>query len=293
MARRRWLLSAVSLVFLLGHIAPVRAEIVKLTAPSGRALNAELRAGDRSRPSILVLHGFLQTHDFLPTQMIVDGLSGTGLTVLAPNLSLGIPNRRQSLQCEAVHKHTLAEDLAEIDRWVAWLLERGHPSVVLVGHSWGSQHALAYLESAARRPIAALIATSLVRSPVPRAVAREQSARVQQREERGRSLRPYRLSYCRKFTATPASYSSYAEFDDPKRVLQAAAALRARDFPLHVIDGSADQWTDEAWFADLRKADVQLTVIDGADHYFSSTHEFELIEKMEEILKSLGVTAAP
>jgi pimeloyl-ACP methyl ester carboxylesterase len=263
-----------------------QAAKVSATLSSGLVVNAEYVSRDANQPAVVLLHGFLQTNEFLATRNMIDGLADFGYTVLGPSLSLGVGNRRKSLPCEALHQHTVAKDLEEIDYWVGWLLEKGHPSVVLVGHSWGGQHALAYVERYPSRPVTATVAVSLVRTrqnaeniglQVGRATAALKSGAA--------GLDNYRLSFCNKFTATPESYLSYAQWTD-SRVIETVTDSRV---PVYVIVGGSDRRIDDAWLVSLRDAGAEVSVIDGADHFFSSMHEFEVLDELQGVLEKLGV----
>src|SRR5512143_4272871 len=128
------------LLCLLISVFPVaaNASIVQQEMRPGIPANAEYLIGERSKPAVLLLHGFLQTRAFPTVATLARGLQDAGYSVLSPTLSLGIPNRTQSLACEAVHRHSLDADVAEISRWVGWLKAHGHHAIVLVGHSFGS-----------------------------------------------------------------------------------------------------------------------------------------------------------
>lgn len=268
---------------------PGHAENLRLRSPDGKVLNAEYLRGDVQRPALLVLHGFLQTNEFQTTQSLISNLSMLGYTILGPNLSLGVSGRRQSMQCQAPHNHSFEDDLGEIDFWIGWLRRQGHAGVILVGHSWGSQHGLGYMEAHPEAPVAAVIAISLVRAeqtPVVR--ARQISAAEARATRRDRSLKPYALSFCKKFMATPESYLSYARWDDA-RVLESLARLKHRRLPVHIIVGSKDNRIDDAWVRELTSA-AQVAVIDGANHFFSSVHEFDLSDRLEEILSRVGAS---
>ena len=186
----------------------VQAEKVSMTLPSGLVVNADYSSDDPAQPTLLVLHGFLQTREFQATKNIIDGLADMDYEVLGPSLSLGIGNRRKSLSCEALHMHTLDNDLEELDLWVDWLLQNEHPSVVLIGHSWGGQHALAYVEKYPERPIAGVMAVSLVRSRQDEATLAAQDARAEARLKAGESEPDsYALNFCKKYTGPPGATS--------------------------------------------------------------------------------------
>ena len=288
LGKMRPTLIAFAVLILFGANTTGFAESLRLQSPGGKFLNAEYLRGDVRRPAIVVLHGFLQTNEFLATQSIISSLSALGYTIVGPNLSLGVPNRRQSMQCQAPHRHTFEDDLREIDFWVGWLRSQGHPSVIIVGHSWGSQHGLGYAEAHPEAPISAVIAISLVRVEQAAAIRASQIAAAQAREARNdRSLKLYALSYCKTFMAEPRSYLSYARWDDA-RVTDALARLRDRKLPVYVVFGSKDNRIDDEWVQESRRRAAQVTVIEGANHFFSSVHEFELGDRLETILTHIG-----
>jgi pimeloyl-ACP methyl ester carboxylesterase len=188
------------------------------------------------------------------------------------------------MQCEAAHKHTLDDDLAEIDQWVDWLRRKGYRSIAVIGHSWGAQHALAYTETRPDAAILAVIGVSLTRTSLPGPVGASQAKKAQALAAQASSrLQPYRLSFCKKYMGTAASYLSYQQWDDEK-VVKTVAALRARGLPVAAVLGSEDKRIDARWIASLRQAGVTLSVIEGANHFFSSAHEFELVEELERML---------
>jgi len=290
---RTGMLTGLAILALLGAGRTAQAEPVQHRAPDGTPLNAEYHKGDTGRPAILVVHGFLQTYEFITTQSVIDGLSSLGYTVLGPNMSLGVPDRKQSMQCRAPHRNTFDQDLSEIGLWVEWLRRAGHASVILVGHSWGSQHALGYADAYPRAPVAAVIAISLVRAEQGATLRNKQIAAAEARQaRRDRSLQPYVLSYCKPYMATPESYLSYARWGDAQ-VIDALARLQQRAFPIEVVIGSEDRRIDDAWIQSLRRHATQVTVVEGANHFFSSMHELDLNDRIEEILARINTPPRP
>ncbi len=289
-SRRFRSLRAYAWIVLLGCgaaavVSSTPAATAQLALPSGLTVNAEYLDGDRKLPALLVLHGFLQNAQFLRTQSVIDGLSTLGYPVLGPNLSLGIHNRRQTLQCEAVHKHTLAEDVAEIDAWVNWLRGKGHQSVIVIGQSFGSQHAVAYQSQHHHPAVAAIVTSSLARVETDmRKVATQVTAARAMSARRDTRLKTFEINYCRRFVGTAESYLSYAEWTDAK-VLDAVAAIKV---PVYAILGGRDKRVGEQWIADLENAGARVIVIPDANHFFSATHEFDLLDAIGTVLKQLG-----
>ena len=262
----------------MGH-----AETLHVNTPSGKTLNADYHRGDSGRPAMLVVHGFLQTYELLATQNIINHLSTLGYAILAPNLSLGVPDRRQSKQCQAPQQNTFDDDLREIDFWMQWLHRQGHAQVILVGHSWGSQYSLGYVAARPQAPVMAVIAISLVRDGQATHVRHQQMTAAQARlARRDMSLHSYELSFCKAYMAQAQSYLSYAQWDDA-HTLDTVARLRQRDLPLYVVLGGADNRIDAKWVQALRAHATRVTVIPGANHFFSSLHEFDLNDSLQRI----------
>lgn len=283
------LLAISLLVLLFLPAAQSRAERLHLQLATGLPVNAEYLQGDKTKPAMLVLHGFLQTFEFMSTRNIVNGLAAQGYSVLAPNISLGVPNRQQSVQCTAIHSHTLESDLQEIGFWIDWLKQSGHPSVILVGHSWGSQHGLAYLDAHPDPAVKAMIAISLVRTHQTSAQNSAQIAQAQQRiAAHDKGLHAYALSYCKQYMATAQGYLSYALWDDSK-VMDILSKLQKNKIPVYAVIGDADKRIDAAWLQTLQQRVRMLAVVEGANHFFSHVHEFDLNDRLESILEELVI----
>jgi hypothetical protein len=101
------------------------------------------------------------------------------------------------------------------------------------------------------------------------------------------ALHDYPLNFCQRYAGTATSYLSYAQFDD-QRTLQSISGL---EVPVHVILGSADKRYDASWVQALRKAGAKITIIAGANHFFSAMHEFDLNDRLADILKVVAPRA--
>jgi pimeloyl-ACP methyl ester carboxylesterase len=276
------------LVFIAGLVLsalPAAADKVSATPGSGTTLSAEFRPGNPRLPALVVLHGFLQTTEFQATRNVIEGLAGMGYTVLGPNLSLGVDDRRTSLPCEALHRHTLSEDVAEIDFWVNWLSQHGYQRIVFVGHSWGGQHALAYVQQHPGKPVMGIVAVSLVRArQSEQTLAAQADIASAMLHSATPGLKSYALNFCGKYVGTPESYLSYAAWTDA-RVIE---SLKGAGVPVYAILGGNDRRVDQRWMASLADAGAEVSVVDGADHFFSSQYEFDLVDAMQVALDALN-----
>ena len=194
----------------------------------------------------------MTTYEFNTVQSMVNQISELGYTVLAPTLSLGINNRHASLPCDAIHTHTMEDDLAEVEFWVKWLVSRGYRNIVLVGHSSGSLQLAIYVSRHPERAVRKVIATSLVNmqqyTPVATMTGDIKTA-DELRTKKPPPLHQYHLVYCADYTSTPQSYLSYIEWSRNK-VLE---TLQQRKVPIVVIMGGSDKRFGPDWITSMRK----------------------------------------
>ena len=94
------------------------AETVELETVEKQTARASYLEGGNDANPVLILHGFLQTHEFPTVNRLAVALNESGYTILAPSLTLGIHKRKKSLACEAIHTHNAASDAAEVAVWV-------------------------------------------------------------------------------------------------------------------------------------------------------------------------------
>jgi pimeloyl-ACP methyl ester carboxylesterase len=268
--------------------AAAHAVDVRLEMRPGITASAEYLAGQRGKPVVLLLHGFLQTRGFPTVATLARGLHDAGYSVLSPTLSLGIPNRERSLACEAVHAHGLDDDVAEIARWVAWLKSRGHRSIVLVGHSFGSMQLLAYLAGRPDPAVKAFIGASLVEAQIgttPRAALIGKLERQVQLKQHTLVNQP--LSFCRDYLSTPQALLSYVRWDQAHTL----AALRQSPVSAQLIMGDADELLGRNWIASLKAVQAPMVIVRGGNHFMDGEHEFDLLGHTLEFLERTRVQA--
>ncbi len=260
------------------------AQPVELVMPNRLAAKAEYIKGNPDQPAVILLHGFLQTHEFPTIHSLMEGIAQSGYTVLAPTLTLGVPHRQQSMACEAIHTHTLEDVTGEIGTWVKWLKARHGGAIILLGHSLGSVEALAYLSERPDPAITRFIGVSLIDGQLrmPPADTAKFLSELRHAVHTGEPrVVTHQFSFCRKYQATPASLLSYVEWTQQK-VLAASARL---PIPSLFIMGGRDERIDNNW-VDKLKAHNRVTVIPGANHFMDGEHEFDLLDLVLAELKS-------
>ena len=273
---------------LIGFLpAVVQAAIIDLEMRPGIRANAEYLVGDRSKPAVLLLHGFLQTREFSTVATLGSSLHDAGYAVLLPTLSLNIPNRKQSLVCEAIHQHSMGEDIAEITRWVSWLKSRGHQRIVLFGHSFGSLQLLAYLNAHPDPAVKAYVGTSLIEtqiaSPSRNALIADLNDRI---EHKKTDLVTHSVSFCNKYTAPPDDLLSYVVWDETRTL----KAVKTRPVRMQLIMGEADEMIGRNWIKALQHIGAPMNHVRGANHFMDAGHEFDLLEHTLNFLQTLPVS---
>jgi len=267
-----------SLAAVAGHAGVVDAQL-----PSGKMASANYQAGHKGQPAVLVLHGFLQTRAFPTVTSIVEAASTAGYTTLAPTLTLGISRRNKSLPCEAVHVHTLDEDVAEVASWVRWLMKTGHSRVVLVGHSYGNLQLLTYLR---RNPLPAVKQVLMISlTDVEMKQGAQQRVRLAEElrdrmHQKNNALVTAEFGHCKKYVSPPAPLLSYLTISRDS-ILE---ALVHAPVPVEVIMGAKDDRMGQDWVEKLVARGIVVRVIPGASHFFDNQYEFDL---QEVVLKAL------
>ena len=97
------------------------------------------------------------------------------------------------------------------------------------------------------------------------------------------SIRNFTLAYCIENYAAPATdYLSYASWSS-KRLLDTLRKLKIKS---SIIMGGNDIPVYPGWVEDMKKTGIPVSVIPGANHFFSAGNEFELYEQILELIKN-------
>ena len=253
------------------------ASEVKLKMPNGLVANAAHIQGDKDKPTVFLLHGFLQTYHFSTINRLFESLSGEGFSVFSPSTTLGIPNRKKSLACEALHDHTMEDDQDEIAAWIKWLKKKGHNKIVLMGHSQGSTSILSYLANHPSKAVSKFIAVSILEVNMSRSKTENKRFNKSLKNKTSKNVRtPFTntLSYCVKYLGTPQSFHSYQNWTTDKILTE----IKKLEIPTRVIMGGSDNRIRKDWIKELKSTNKPVTVIEGANHFMDGFNEFDLLE---------------
>lgn len=270
-------------------IASAQAVEAKLS-PSTIA-TAEYKVGKPSLPAVLLLHGFLQTREYPTLARLAEALGGMGYTTLSPTLSLGISKRAKSLPCEAIHRHNMGNDIAELGLWIDWLANHGHRDIVLIGHSYGSLQILVYTSRRPNPAVRKIILLSLVDADQDINIQKTRNSLQEIKQKIGRndqSLAPYQLSYCQQYLSSARDYLSYAEWSR-SRILNDLIQIKK---PVSVIMGEKDDRMGGDWPTKMKLKGVEVILVKGANHFFEAEYEFDLADLVAAQLRAINSARA-
>lgn len=265
---------------LLAHAGSAR---MSLELPSGLTAESDYWPGEADRQAVLILHGFLQTREFPTVRRLAEALADEGYSVLLPSLTLGLDRRRQSVACEAIHTHSMQQDVAELRAWVDWLVERSGKPPVVIGHSTGGAQIAALLDTHRDLAVDQALLISLSYFGEEQGPDRHEQLRARARRDfagNPEGIHSYALTFCREYVTGPAQLLSYLDWD--KVLLN--DALGRSPVPVTVIYGDGDRRVDHQWLEALRDGGVQVRSVHGANHFFDLAHEFELIDEVLDVI---------
>lgn len=257
------------------------SESISLQITDKIAAYGEFYPGESNKPVIMILHGFMLTHNFQTVKQLAESLHETGYTVLTPTLSLGINKRKTSLSCEAIHVHSLTGDLRDINQWVNWLTTRTGKKVTLIGHSAGSSQLIAYVHHYPEAPVNELIFLSMPNfGDSPNSYTTYKDVELAQNTPDKNELQKFALSYCREYVTTPNNFISYYNLSKDNLY----DYLKQTPIKKTLILGSRDTRVDKNWNKSLASTNTNIIIIEGANHFFDAEYEFDLLDTVENIL---------
>ena len=268
---------------LILFVIPVLAESINLTNASGDVISADFSQGTINTNPVLVLHGFLQTSKFSTVSRLLTSLHDIGYTVLSPTLSLGISNRKQSLSCEAIHTHSLDTDTDELRQWIEWLYKKTGKPVTLIAHSAGGPAILKYMVDSDVKYVnhSILISLSFYNAGIYANENNEYAEKALKAINSGTNpLDTYALNYCKTYPTDARAFLSYYNWNRAKT----SAVIAKFNDRVSIILGTGDKRMEDEWKKQLQEQHMNVTLIEGANHFFDQAHEFELTDAIEELL---------
>lgn len=291
----------VALMLAIGLLpaSPAAAKDISLSH-RGITLNATLELVEGKSPGdgvVLMVHGTMAHKDMEIMRRFRALFRQKGFSTLAPNLGLGVDNRRDFYDCARPNVHRFGDALDEIGAWLDWLQANGAQRVVLFGFSRGGQQAAWFAAERDYPVIASLVLLAPI-NPLEAAQASRfetqfgkplppllEQARSLVKAGKGES----RLENVPFLTcpATTVSAESFLSYYAPGPQLEMPALLGRVKKPALVVVAGGDQIVRDldrliAPLVDGKR--LRMTSIPGADHFFRDLYGEDA---MEEIVKFL------
>lgn len=260
---------------------------------NGLSLNADWEAtGESPQEVVLLLHGTMAHKDMEIMQALQNSLQENDIRTLAISLSLGIDKREGMLSCKTIHRHKHNDAGAELNLWIEWLQQQGVGKIWLLGHSRGGNQVASFgLNHPDKIAGLILIAPpSLESESVAKSYRQRFSqpleavlAQAQQITESNAVLANVGFLHCDQATVTSQSFLSYYRYAN----LDTARMLKKIEMPVLVVSGSEDKVSADIGpaVAELKKQNIQLLTIDGADHFFRDLYADDIVDAIVDLLE--------
>ncbi len=268
--------------------------------------NLEIAPGRslKSDGVVLLVHDTLAHHRMEVISAQQDLLKERGINSLAITLSLGLDQRRGMYDCAIEQDHRHDDALDEIDTWVAWLKEKGAVGITLGGHGRGAAQAALYAERKNEKAIRRLVLIGPLAQTFDSAEAEYQM----------RYRRPLRdvLGQAEKFVSQDSADellegTGFLECPTPKVTAGAfsdyysasprfftPSLLAGLKIPALVVVGDQDRSAAEVMAAieSQPSKNATLSVVAGADHYFSDLFADQLADSIRDFVRKPAPSAA-
>ncbi len=240
---------------------------------------------------VLFTHG-TTTHNGRETYKSIQKLlAESGISSVAPNLSLDVDDRHGEVDCTTLQSHTHDDGIAEIGFWVKWLAKQGAKSITLMGHSRGGNQTAWY----SIEHDSDLIKNIVLVAPQTWSNAAEHSdyekkyhvplqtllARAEKLVKAGKGdtvMKNVNFIYSKDTNATAEAFVSYYREDER---MDTPTLLKKATKPTLVIIGSADTVVADlaAKMATVNNPLVSRYIIEGSNHFFLDFYSDELVEQ--------------
>lgn len=265
----------------------------------GLTINANLEMAegkDFKDGMVLIIHGYLAHNKMELIRASQQALLDYDRSSLAINLSLGIDNRHGFYDCSAPHRHLQENAVREMGAWVAWLREKGVTQVAILGHSRGANEAMVYAVEQKDPEVTHMVMLApgagenvndlyLQRYGKPLDQTLD-SAYRQIAAGKGKELMPdVDLLSCPKANVSAETFVSYYALDNKFR--QFKSYLPRITIPTLIIAGTEDERqpeVEELLTPHIDGKRIQLSVIEGAGHFFRDLNMEEAVEASIEFI---------
>ena len=267
----------------------------------GLTLNADLTLAPNKTLAdgvILITHGSLAHRDMEMLVAFRNLLRDKAYNTLAINLSLGVNNRHGMYDCKVTHRHLNDDAAREIGVWVAWLQSQGTTRIALLGHSRGGAQTALYVAEHDAPLLKAVVLLAPATSASSDATVYQQrfdkalapllaKARKLVKQGKGHTVMAHTdLLNCADAAVSADTFVSY--YGQELRV-DTPSLLPKIHKPTLVIVAEKDEVVvgldkKVAPLADGKQ--LQMKIIEGADHFFLDLYAEDAVVAITGFLKS-------
>lgn len=265
----------------------------------GLTLNANLKLAkgkDFNDGMVLIIHGYLAHNNMEIIRSSQQVLLDNDMSSLAINLSLGIDNRHGFFHCASPHRHTQENGVKEIAAWIAWLREMGTRQVTILAHSRGANLSMVYAVEQKDPEVTHMVMLAPGTGERVRQIYQERYGKsldtlVTLAEEKiasgkgGELMHDIDMLLCAKTSVSAVSFLSYYSRNNKFR--QFRTYLPKISIPTLIIAGTEDsvqQNIVELLTPIIDGEHIQVSVIEGAGHFFRDINMDEAIEASVEFI---------
>ena len=262
--------------------------------------NLELAAGKAAADGVILITHAGPVHRGSELYVSLQELfKKKGYSTLAINLSHRLNNRHGMYDCTITSNHRYADAADEISAWVNWLNHQGTKRVVVLGHSRGGAETALYAVEQANKSVAAVVllapdtretndaADYQQRNHKPLAPVLEKAQQLIKDGKGEKVLAHTDFLFCPNTSVTADTFVSY--YGPDPRLDTAYLIPKIRKPTLVVLAGDDEIVINDKKFLPLADGKhVQVTVVEGANHFFRDLYADEAVDKIDTFLKSLG-----
>lgn len=252
------------------------------------------------KPVLLITHGTLFHNASELITNLQELYAENDISSLAINLSLGLDNRHGAYDCATPHTHKHEDAINEITVWNDWLKKQGAKNVIVVGHSrGGNQTAWFAAEHKASNVSKVILIAPQLWSPeyakngyinrydkdLDEVLKKAQS--LVDKNSPQSMLNPIDFIYCKDTQATAESFVSYYKNDLRKDTIYLLSKINK---PVLIFAGTEDTVVknlDKELTKKPSQDNIQLEVLEGADHSFRDLYTEEIVEISVEFINAM------
>ena len=250
-------------------------------------------AKDKKKPLVLLVHGTIAHGKMEIIKSLQSLLKQKGFNSLAITLSLNVNKRRGMYACDKLHTHKHDDALPEINAWTNWLSKKGYKNIVLTGHSRGGSQVTRYIakfKPQAIKKLVLLAPMSATHAQIAKSYNKSSSKKLAQvlkiaeSSKSTKHLKAVSFLHCSKANVTAASFLGYYKLKET----DTAKLLSKLKLSVKVFAGSDDKIA-AGLIAPMKQAakskNVELTVIDGAGHFFRDLYLEDVVDSMVDFIQ--------